>query len=413
MVDVRTVRPRMLLALVLALALLAAVAALAVSGCGPAGGRKGGGDGQMLYPLMIKGKYAYVDRTGQVVIPRQFVDANPFQYGVALVSVEDGKGATKFIYINKTGKEITPYAGHQTFEFTEGLGVFMRSNNTFGFVDTEGRVAISGPFAWVERFEDGLAAVSRASDGLWGVIDTKGDWVVPAQYRKVLSFSEGLCAVETAAGLWGFVDAAGRMVIAPRFTNPPAASFDLAPPVSYRDQTGFNEGYYADQMFVDGVAPEHADAGFGFIDTTGAWVIPPQFEWVTPFSDGLAAAKSGGKWGYIDRSGTWAVAARFEWAGAFQGGLAVAKSAGLFGIVDRTGAWVAPATYKTMLPFSEGLAAVQAADSGLWGYVDTSGKVVIPVKWTSAKSFTDGLAIVRAGSNTDVLIDHAGTQLTE
>lgn len=39
----------------------------------------------------------------------------------------------------------------------------------------------------------------------------------------------------------------------------------------------------------------------GFIDASGRIVIAPQFDKVKPFSEGLAGVMIGDKWGYIDR----------------------------------------------------------------------------------------------------------------
>jgi len=68
----------------------------------------------------------------------------------------------------------------------------------------------------------------------------------------------------------------------------------------------------------------------GYIDKTGAWVIPPRFSWAGPFSGGVAEVGldsqprgvpfgpmiTGGKSGYIDKTGR----ILFEWEWDVSGG---------------------------------------------------------------------------------------------
>ena len=48
----------------------------------------------------------------------------------------------------------------------------------------------------------------------------------------------------------------------------------------------------AAHSFSEGLAAVSLDKKWGFIDTKGQFVIPPQFGWVGDFSDGLAIVTS-------------------------------------------------------------------------------------------------------------------------
>jgi hypothetical protein len=82
---------------------------------------------------------------------------------------------------------------------------------------------------------------------------------------------------------------------------------------------------------------------YGFIDTTGAVVIPltltrPCNYWNDDFyfrKEGLALTQLGEKWGFIDKTGK--VVMQFDKAGAFSEGLANVQVEGKFGYVDTTG----------------------------------------------------------------------------
>jgi hypothetical protein len=51
-------------------------------------------------------------------------------------------------------------------------------------------------------------------------------------------------------------------------------------------------------------------------------VIRPQFTHALPFTEGLAAVALAGKWGYIDASGSFRIPAQFEDAAPFADGVA-------------------------------------------------------------------------------------------
>lgn len=49
--------------------------------------------------------------------------------------------------------------------------------------------------------------------------------------------------------------------------------------------------------------PRKKDGKYGYIDSTGKFVIEPRFNWAGEFSEGLARVGIGGKGGVIDRTG--------------------------------------------------------------------------------------------------------------
>ena len=56
-----------------------------------------------LAKVKIAGKIGFIDQTGKLVIPAQFVDAEPFSNGMSVVNI---KG--KYGFIDKTGKLVIP-----------------------------------------------------------------------------------------------------------------------------------------------------------------------------------------------------------------------------------------------------------------------------------------------------------------
>jgi hypothetical protein len=85
---------------------------------------------------------------------------------------------------------------------------------------------------------------------------------------------------------------------------------------------------------------------YGYIDKTGALVIPAKLDRAMKFSEGLAPARADKLHGYIDRSGAWAIPPRFAWVRAFSQGLAWVGEPGQRGgsYIDATGkaVWTSP-----------------------------------------------------------------------
>lgn len=80
---------------------------------------------------------------------------------------------------------------------------------------------------------------------------------------------------------------------------------------------------------------------WGFSDAAGRVVVEPRFQLVRNFSEGLAAAKTGDQWGYIDRSGKFAIAAQFDDALSFERGIGQVtpkgEQSGFYRYIDKNG----------------------------------------------------------------------------
>ena len=278
-------------------------------------------------------------------------------------------------------------------DFAEGLAA-VRVDDKWGYIDGKGQIAVAPRFAAADAFSEGLAFVTRDS-GERAVIDGTGKVLFPANYYQHGRFHEGVARVlpvthwkcfqggnirdvdgpaDCPAGdlqawdrAWGYIDKSGAMVLPAQF--------------------------WAAEDFSEGLARVNQ----GFIDHQGSLAIKGSFTRATSFSEGFAAVQQNfDKWGYIDKRGTWMVEPTLEKAEAFREGRGLVKLDGKFGFVDSKGAMTIPAEYDEALSFSEGLAAVR--QGAKWGYIDPSGKPVIPLRYASAQSFDDGLAVVSAQS---------------
>jgi len=217
-------------------------------------------------------------------------------------------------------------------------------------------------------------------------------------------------------GKWGYIDAAGKVVIQPKFD----------------DANGFSEGLacvnvggaWVTTEIEGGSTTVFRGGHWGYIDATGKFVIETKAAEVKSFSEGLAAVKIGDKWGYINRSGKMVIEPQFAIADSFSSerarvslpaeGAKKPEDRPKFGYIDHTGRMVIPPKYYIAYDFSEGLAIAVANDpvaeswKADWGFIDPDGKFVIEPKYDWALPFSDGVAAVYTRDQRVEYVDHTG-----
>ena len=329
------------------------------------------------------GTWGFIDTAGRTVIPLQFDDARCFAAGLAGVRV-----GAKWGFIDRTGRTVIEPGFDEAGWFSEGLAA-ARIGDRWGFIDTTGAMLIQPEFgqAFIARFSGGRAWVGLVAGGD-ALIDRTGR-VVSGPFEYMSQFANGLAGVRDRNGDFSFVDSTGRAVIRPR---PGATRWDVA------------------LRFDGGRAPVKIGEKWGYIDTTGALVIEPRFEYASEFfTDGRASVVIGRRWGYVDTTGAVVIGPQFDYAHPFSEGMAVIQVDGNWGYIDTAGRIVVrPQFFLDMgrgvrhghVPsaksFSEGLAAVR---TGLkWGYIDPTGELVIAPQYDDAEAFDGGLARVTIGT---------------
>ena len=174
-------------------------------------------------------------------------------------------------------------------------------------------------------------------------------------------------------GRYGYVNSTGKFVLEPQYE-------DALP-------------------FADFLAPVKQDGKWGFINGEGKFIIEPRFEDAFLFSDQSAAVKAGGKWGFINRSGKFLVEPKYENAAIFRQGMAAVKWEGRWGFIDKTGEMVIPPRFEQVYFFQEDRCGAFA--DGKWGFIDRQGQFVIPPKYDEVLAFSEGLAAVNLGGKRD------------
>ncbi len=276
----------------------------------------------------------------------------------------------QFSFINTKGEVITTeIEGFKLIEGFLGIGglegyheglVAVMKNKKWGFLDSDGKVAIELKYDMVSIFDDGFA-VARSEDNFFVINKTgeetkiEGEDLIDAKH-----FSEGLAPFTNSDKESGYIDAGGKIAIPSRFLT---------------------VGY-----FTDGLAwAKTSDKKVGYIDSKGEWVINPKFDAAKNFDpiSGLARVKTDGKWAYVNKTGEIINMDDTESWGNFSEGLAKGKKAGNTGYYNNKSEWVIEPKYEGGRDFKNGFAAVKKDDK--WGFINQSGEWIIEAKYAAVK----------------------------
>ena len=156
-----------------------------------------------LFPASQDGKFGYISKSGEMIIPPQFDRALYFSEGLARVAIDEKHG-----FIDKTGKIVIPLQFDWAYSSSEGLAP-VKVGDKHGYIDKTGQVVIQPQFDNVESFHDGFAPVQLGEK--WGYIDEAGKYIAKPQFDKVWSFSGGIAPV-TVGNRHGYIDGTGKSI---------------------------------------------------------------------------------------------------------------------------------------------------------------------------------------------------------
>jgi hypothetical protein len=214
------------------------------------------------------GKLGYIDKTGKIVIPPQFLYARPFSEGLAAVANDQ----FAFGYINAQGEVVIPLMYHNVYpgNFSEGIAL-VKASGDITFVDHRNnpQVIVKTGFWFAGYdFHDGMAKIGE--NNIWsGFIDRSGRVVAEPHYRYATEFSEGLAAVVDKDGTAGYIDASGQIVI-----PLPKDTFGC------QFRGGLARLFVDDPTTNAGKTQHHSE--MAYIDRSGKFVLPPTVKTRTP-----------------------------------------------------------------------------------------------------------------------------------
>lgn len=194
-------------------------------------------------------KWGWIDLNGNWKIQPQYDWTSGFDYrGISKVGISEKEG-----YINSNGVKLIPIIFGYLGDYNEDIIMAGDDYNHLGFIDKKGEILIPFVYDNTEKFEAGLAKVSRA--GKWGYIDKSGQIKIALKYNYISNFKNGYAWLNEN-GFWGVANKAGQI------TTP--VNFDF---------------------IIEGIAPNRilvAKGGlWGMSNISGKLIIPIKYELIT------------------------------------------------------------------------------------------------------------------------------------
>lgn len=219
----------------------------------------------------------------------------------------------------------------------------------------------------------------------WGYINSKGKSVLNPIYERAGNFQDNGLAIVALKGQYGVIDTTGYFLVNPQY-----------------------EQIYP---FSEGRATVMDHQGFKVIDESGKELTSKVYSYIGSYKEGRALfsitdRKGNQLYGFLNRWGKEVIPAIYESASDFKEGKSVVKlKEGSYALINLTGKVLQMYNYYFVGNYGEGLLTFQKSSGDKFGYMNEWGKTIIEPKFTGAEPFQDGCAIIHVSDEQN---DHAG-----
>jgi len=247
----------------------------------------------------------------------------------------------------------------------------VKLNDKWGFIRNHGSIAINPDFDEARFVKNGYATFRNGTS--WGILSESEEMITKdAEFSQIGIFDGDLAPAKLSGENYGFINSSGVFLINKDFE-------------------------FADQFSEDRAAVLK-DGLWGYVNRIGETAIGFKFSQAGKFSEGLAAVQTADGWEYIDETGKTILspAFRIAYAGLFSENLAPVQTAEGWGYINEKGALTIPVQFDEAYPFSQGLARVKIED--YYGFISTDGELEIEAQFSGASDFSEDLAAVRIGN---------------
>ncbi|GAB4134599.1 MAG: hypothetical protein Fur0041_08050 [Bacteroidia bacterium] len=315
-------------------------------------------------PQLMIGLYGIADTTGKLLADVQFEEMPV--YGDGLFRVMKNK---KYGFADAKGKMVIPAEWDYAVAFSEGKAIVVKGNQA-SIINKQGKILAGnlGSGAGLYRFNAGLARC-RAEDGRYGFLDETGKRVIPVQFDAADDFDpEDKVAIVSKNDQYGLINTSGEFVVNPEYEF----IFNLG------------DGYYQ---------VKHEDGGTGVVDKTGKKILNTDYDEVFLLQKNLFTVEKDMLTGCYDASGKEIFPPVSITNIFFLNGRSEVSKDGKFGMIDTTGKFIIPAQYDSIGYHYKGYTIVM--NNNKFGAVDSLGHTVIPEKFQELRPFLNGYAVFR------------------
>lgn len=386
---------------------------------------------------IVKGKYGFIDKEGNLVIPTQYDTTwSEFENGLLQVTIAGKEG-----FIDKTGKEVIPIK-YQGFDPSSSLSngfISAKLNGKYGVIDMNGNEIIPFMYSNYVKFDEfGLASVEK--NGSYGYIDRNNNEVTPFQYDGDFIRVRNEYVIRKYGRKYDLINKKTREVfpfkkfdkLLTPFVDVKAITRNISKDIAKYQIVDFKgktikvleydevKDIMINGCYQEGVLLAKKDKKIGLINHLGEVIVPLQYDSVQGYggnkstyqtSDIVISAKFGEKTEWIDLHkqeivDTPVIASEssfvknamnydlYDNVWEFEAGICVKKD-GKYGMLSKAGEEIVPPIYDSQIMLNgEGLYLIKR--EGKYGYINAEGKEIVPPMYDDADLFfSEGVAKVK------------------
>lgn len=324
-----------------------------------------------------KGKYGYINRQGETVIPFQYDYATSFKDGYAVVQKKN-----KYAVIDKNNKIVVPYQKKELVNLNKGR--ILRAKNKkhqweiFDFKNNKVLGSFRGSF---QMIKDDMMLINLGT----GVEDYQ--YVLQSVYQhkpltkpsdEFKEFLPNLIAFnyhETVA------DDKEKNVYQDIYTAK-FYNFSTAQLVATHD----DRVHYADRSYQ--LIPVKHDKRVGVLNEQAEFVLPMIYHEIGDIDDIILPVRQGQKWGVVDRQNKTVIPFEYQNIESFHYmPLTLAKKDNVWNIIDRTGKMVKDTQYEDIKGFNFQYHLAPVKKDGKWGVINRKGEEVVAFEYDDIQAF--------------------------
>ena len=264
---------------------------------------------------------------------------------------------------------ITMKIYQEAYCFSDGLAP-VKDNGKWGYIDKTGRLVIKPIFEKAYGFQNALAFVKL--NDKWGVIDKTGKFLWDPIFDSLNNCNESTYVVRKGSK-YGLIDRYGSL----NYFN-----------FNYKDieKYGSHGIYFCEGLSYVKLKSNHK---YGYIDSTGKFVIEPRFDRAYHFKNGMASVSISGKSGIIDKNGIFIIEPRYEYCNINDGTdlftVGVNKKSGLINI---SGQFIIEPIYDE-IRYLDGIGLFSVMLNGKYGLANAAGKIILEPRLDELGIFFD------------------------
>ena len=323
-----------------------------------------------------KNHWRLIDENGNYLSKIRFIAPGIFRDSVAVTR------SPKYGLLSHNGEWILP----PRFNKIEFIGIDLYKAHVKGgylVYDQKGNKISGNKYYWVGKASEGC--IPAGTFNRFGVMDTHGNTLIPFSYQAVGTTKNGLIPVKHK-GKWGLFDKSGNQVVPFEYVTIRVAGEEILGygrlnstwEIISRTSKRECDNIVKIRDFHNGLAAAQNPEGlWGYLGTSGRWIIPPTYEDVSDHKNGLCAGKVEGKWLLMNSNGGQLTSARFSEIHLENQPLIPVAFDANHQLLDTEGNIVLPGKYEA---FSSENALIKVEKNGQIGYLDSNVKWVWEVK---------------------------------